>query len=51
MSAPLKLTVAPRFIEGTLYVPVEYFSLFAHLSEQTGTLTFNLRWCIPLALL
>ncbi len=41
MSAPFSVGVAPRLIEGTLYVPVDYFSMFADSEVTNSTVSFT----------
>lgn len=43
MSAPFSVGVAPQFVEGSVYVPSEYFSMFADLVGANQKLAFMLK--------
>lgn len=43
MSAPFSVGVAPKFIEGSVYVPYEYFSMFADWVVMDQKLVFTLK--------
>lgn len=40
MSAPFSAGCAPKLIEGTVYVPSDYFSMFAHWTISDSTINF-----------
>ena len=43
MSAPFSAGVAPRFIDGMIYVPVDYFSLFTDVELSNGIVHFTMK--------
>lgn len=43
MSAPFSVGAAPRFIDGTMYVPVEYFTMFADMEIADHTVHFTMK--------
>lgn len=43
MSAPMSVGAAPRLIEGSMYVPAEYFTLFATSNVSDGALNYTMK--------